>query len=300
MGLQRLPSSALPPGPSPPDSESPALLGYGSAPLPISDSTPTVYLMPWLSRCPDSTWLREAGALSFVCSFTTGEASAGVAGLVSVLPSPGGVDLGQPCAAARKRLNFPNEVAAQQVSVPVVVALSLAFGTASGATNLTCDLQASGSTGVVDSVVLRLAARGTHWPIAADVIAVSAPSGTDFTMNSSLAGPPSDPAAPRVAMRALNCTGRLPTQPDTAFGACALRAVMAVWGHTTVPAAATRPFKLSLLSTSLLVLRARSNGSFSNASTVTIGGVPAVVAAASTDGRWLALWTPNASSMCGE
>jgi len=105
-----------------------------------------------------------------------------------------------------------------------------------------------------------------------------------------------------IAMTALSICGAGPTFVDFAYAACALRAARAVWGNLFHPqckhnnAPPIRPKHHEHVAS----YSACSFGEvFFPKSTVSIGGVPAVVASTSEDGRWMAIFTPNASTMCG-
>lgn len=271
-----------------------SLLGVDSLPIVISDSYPTLYATLWMNRCPEPN-LHSIGNMTLTCtvSLTDGRA-AGV--IVNVLSSTSGFDLAASCSAATMRPGFLNDSDAQQVNIPRVVAVSPLYATASESVTLKCTLAVGSASLRIASASVPLDVLGTRWPLAADAIILS--TGRRPTMTSTRFVS----TGSSIAMTALSICGAGPTFVDFAYAACALRAARAVWGNLSIPNASTttpRPFALNITSTSLLILRAVLERSFSPKSTVSIGGVPAVVASTSEDGRWMAIFTPNASTMCG-
>ena len=297
--MQPLDSPVVPPLSAAPPAAS-SLLGHASAPVPASDSAPILYLSPWLSRCPEPE-LRALGRMALSCSVARHGSGSGQIYL-SVLPAPADFDLEAACSAEAARAGAVEDADAQQVNVPVVVALSPAFRTTRGAATLTCALTVGDAPLPVVSVDVPIAVQGTHWAIISDAIVLEA--GRADAMNSTLFGP-ARPTAVAAAMAAAGC-GAVPTYADGPFAACALKAAQVVWGNTTAPDVGTaavgkqqQPMEVVATRATLLILRAPVNGSFSPSSVITVGGEPASVSAVSPDGRWLSFFTPNASVMCG-
>lgn len=243
---------------------------------------PVLFMTPWISRCPEPALL-DAG-LGIECDVARDD---GGTAAVAVSWRPSVFDLA----------TCPDDPGA--VNLPVLVLVSPTFGVASGPAMLACSLTSRGRAVVV--ATLPLALQETHSPLAADAIAF-APGRMDV-MTSSVFGS----ADPGVARASLRSCGVAPTTPDARFGACALDAAQTVWGNATPPAvlatktplAAPPPFSLNVTSTTLLVLRAGLDRAFSSDTSATVAGQPCVLAAVSGDGRWAAIYTPNATTMCG-
>ena len=279
------------------------------SPVALSDSAPVFYATAWLSRCPEPGLLAR-GAFSFNCSAArSGAAVGGTTTEIFVTSTPRGphaVDVAGRCAVAAARQGFGSDATAQQVAVPAVVAVSPAFGSAGGAATLTCGLFAGGGGGVaVAQATLSLVLYPTSWPLAADAIVL--PAGSVGVMNSTLFGPANVSAA--AAALGVRCGGRaVPTAADVAYGRCALTAVMDVWAGVPVAppdspppgqAPPPAPFSVAVTSSTLVVLRASADGAFAAGTTATVSGAACVVAAVSSDGRWVAIFTPHATTMCG-
>lgn len=290
MGFEVLNTSVVPPlNMAPPN---PALLyNAASAPLIISDSYPTLYSTLWLNRCPEPG-LRALGNMALNCSVIRNDGSESDVH-VAVLPATSGFNLEASCSAAMNRSRYFVDRDAQQVNVPVVIALTPAFTTTTGQAKLTCSLRIEGSGIRVVNTSVPLIIRGTHWPLAVDVISL-VPGSTE-NMTWTLVGSINSSAA---SAELSNC-GRVPTYADRTYGECALGAILDVADNGVIPTEAPPPFQLTMTSTTLIILRAVPKNSFSRNSSVYVGGMPAVVVNASEDGRWLAFFTPAASTMCG-
>jgi hypothetical protein len=102
-------------------------------------------------------------------------------------------------------------------------------------------------------------------------------------------------------------------QAALADNTAALAATIAVWGNTSLPSttssssssavvlnsgqASTRPFSLTFVGSTLLVLRSAVRA-FSPATTVSIGNVSCGGTVVSSDGHWLVTTTPTQAQMC--
>lgn len=295
----------------PPFTPEPPIRRGSVAPALVSDSLPILYTTLWLSRCPEPT-LMIAGDFRVNCSATRDAPVGGTTQTIFIAVHPSinsalPLDLSSACSAAQGRAEFRSSRVAQQVNVPVAVAVSPALGTGSGPALLRCTLTAAA---VQDRVMVATASfplfvQGTHWPLAADAFVI--PPGSTNTMTQSLYGLVNTTSANSFTKAAHLC-GRAPTYPDGIFAACVLAAAQATWDSVALPnvtsistASLPSAFNVSLTSSTLVLLRAFSDllPAFFASTTVTLGGEPCMVIAASSDGAWLAFYTPNASTMCG-
>jgi hypothetical protein len=250
----------------------------------VSDSLPAVHFAARLSRCPEEALL---GRMELRCSLNRTTLDSAVTDVaVTYSPQDGGFDLRYYCSSSSSRV-----FEATSVSLDVTVSVLPLFGVSSTRADLTCALYAGLSTAPFVSTTIPLAVQGTNWPVATD--AVHFVPGTNSVNATSLV---------RGAASLQSC-GRVPTFPNVSFGHCVLDAVVAAdqggaWAASLPPRIPLPTFALNVTSTTLILLRAMFPGSFSDASRATVGGRDCIIIGASIDGQWLALFLPNASTMC--
>lgn len=258
----------------------------------LSDSCSPAEFVVSISRCPSPN---QGTAALVSCSTTTIGVSAACTPYVAVafrgISNSGNTATGSVVCADM------TPSATGHIPLPIIVTVGATYGTAGCTTMLVCELF-DGPTSIGRSI-RPLSLTPTRWPRWIDAIAVMPGSAL---MRSALLKSTVNASGHLLAscryILAAGCSLVETMQSPVLM----LAAAQAVWGVAALPlvvGSSPLPFSLSLAGITWVILRGAVQGSFSNATQITLGNVNCSMLAISTDGAWILVATPSPKAICG-